>query len=99
MKLTGGLPVRRSSRDHHGFNAFLPVTLSHPTLTGIKLVISVVSLSILVRTYCHEDRATHGVVPFICIIFQVSTVGSITISSISYLCFSIHYFVFFIPYR
>jgi hypothetical protein len=38
----GSAVVLRSSRDHHYFSASLPVAWSHPTLAGIKLVISVV---------------------------------------------------------
>jgi hypothetical protein len=95
----GSTVVRRSSRDCHGFGASLPVAWLHPTLTGIKLVISAIfyHLPLFVSTVV-KIRPPTGLSLSFGIRFQVSTVGSITISSISYLCFSVHYLVFFIPY-
>jgi hypothetical protein len=66
VPVCGSAIVRRSSRDRHGFGVSLPVAWSHPTLAGIKLVIPAIFFQLsFVRTYCREDRATHGFVPII----------------------------------
>jgi hypothetical protein len=95
----GSTVVRRSSRDCHGFSASLPVAWLHPTLTGIKLVISAIfyHLPLFVHTAV-KIRPPTGLSLSFGISFQVFTVDSITISSISYLYFSVHYLIFFIPY-
>jgi hypothetical protein len=69
--------VRRSSRDHHGSDASLPVAWSHSTLAGIKLVISVVfhHLSLFVPTAVKIRPPTGWSLSF-GIRFQVFTVGS-----------------------
>jgi hypothetical protein len=72
----GSAVVRRSSQDHDGFGASLPITWSHPTLTGIELVTSTVSSYVLVHTYCREDQATHGFVPITTLMCMPSCLSS-----------------------